>query len=161
MRLSLRSTSTRTFVAWPLVVAGERLARRRLPPPARLAAGAPLLVAGYLIYRECGRYRTRRGGGPPGMSQGMPERIVMTGPYAWSRNPMYAGHVVFFAGLTVASGSPLALAALLGHLPWFDRRARRDEQRLHARFGAVYDDYVARVPRWVRIPQPVRSLLGR
>ena len=90
----------------------------------------------------------------------MPERIVTSGPYAWSRNPMYAGHVVFFTGLAISSGSPLAIGALLGHLPWFDRRARRDEARLHARFGAAYDDYAARVPRWVRIPEPIRSLSG-
>lgn len=86
------------------------------------------------------------------MSQGMPDRIVTTGPYAWSRNPMYAGHLIFLAGLAVASGSPIAVAALVGHVPWFVRRVRRDEERLRARFGAAYDDYAARVPRWAQVP---------
>lgn len=159
MRLSLRSTSTRTFVAWPLVVGLDQLrARRRVRP-----AGVPLLVCGYLLYRSAGSYRLPRAGGPPGMSAGMPEQLVVAGPYAWTRNPMYTGHVLFLAGLTVTTRSPLAAAALLGHLPWFARRVARDEARLRARFGAEYDDYVAAVPRWLpRITQhamhPVHGL---
>jgi protein-S-isoprenylcysteine O-methyltransferase Ste14 len=155
VRASLASTSTRTFVLWPALVAAERAARRRPPAPARLAAGAPLLAAGWAAYRACGRYRLGRAGCPPGMSQGMPERLVTTGPYAWSRNPMYAGHLAFLAGLAVATGSPVALAALAWHVPWFARRVRRDEDRLRERFGAAYDEYASRVPRWL----PVASLI--
>jgi protein-S-isoprenylcysteine O-methyltransferase Ste14 len=31
------------------------------------------------------------------MTQGMPHRLVVDGPYAWTRNPMYLGHLVFMA----------------------------------------------------------------
>jgi protein-S-isoprenylcysteine O-methyltransferase Ste14 len=145
MRTSLRSTSTRTFVALPLVVALDQLrARRRVRP-----VGVPLLVGGYLLYRGAGSYRQPRAGGPPGMSAGMPERLVVAGPYAWTRNPMYTGHIVFLAGLTVTTRSPVAAAALAGHLPWFRRRVQRDEDRLRLRFGAEYDAYLADVPRWL------------
>lgn len=149
MRLSVASTSTRTFLVWPAVIAAERAVRRRPPRPAALAAGAPLLAAGYGLYRACGHYRIDRAGGPPGMSQGMPERLVTSGPYARTRNPMYAGHLVFLAGLTVASGSPLAAALLGWHVRWFGRRVRRDEERLHAAFGPAYEAYVRQVPRWL------------
>lgn len=147
MRLTLRATSTRTFLLWPAVVAAETALARRRPHP----AGAPLLLAGYGLYRLAGAYRLPRAGGPPGMI-GLPERLVEDGPYAWCRNPMYAGHVLFLTGLAVATRSPVAAAALLGHLPWFGRRVRRDEARLRAHFGPAYDAYCARVPRWLPLP---------
>jgi protein-S-isoprenylcysteine O-methyltransferase Ste14 len=157
MRPSLSSTSTRTFLAWPLVVGAEQLlARRRLHP-----VGLPLLVAGYSAYRLAGAYRLPRAGGPAGMSQGMPERLVREGPYGWTRNPMYAGHLLFLTGLAVTTRSPLAVAALAGHLPWFRSRVRRDEARLRARFGTAYDEYCATVPRWLPLRLGTRNLPGR
>ena len=145
MRLTARSTSTRTFVLVPTAVAAEQVvSRRRLHP-----AWSPLLVAGYLTYRLAGRYRLPRAGGPPGMSQGMPERLITSGPYAVTRNPMYLGHLVFLAGLAMVTRSPLAAVTAAAHVPWFSARVQRDEQRLRARFGARYDDYCAQVPRWL------------
>lgn len=151
MRVSVRSTSTRTFVVWPLVVAADQALARRKP---RLV-GVPLLAAGYLTYRLAGSYRLGEAGGPPGMSQGMPERLVEDGPYAWSRNPMYAGHLVFLTGLAASSRSPLSWALLGWHVSWFQGRVRADEARLRDRFGPAYEDYCARVPRWLpRRPRP-------
>lgn len=157
MRLSVRSTSTRTFVLVPAAVLAEQaLARRRIH-----YRWTPLLAWGYLQYRCCGRYRTNRGGGGPGMSR-PPRRIVDTGPYAVTRNPMYLGHLVFLAGCALASRSPLA-AAIAAVLPfWFHRRVQQDEQHLRELFGAGYDDYCARTPRWLPspwrpVPLPTRS----
>jgi protein-S-isoprenylcysteine O-methyltransferase Ste14 len=148
VRASPRSTSTRTFLLAPLAVAAEQaLAGRRLH-----AGWSPLLLAGYLTYRLAGRYRLPRAGGPPGMSQGMPDELVTSGPYRVTRNPMYLGHLLFLSGLALVTRSPLA-ALLLGlHVPWFAERVERDEHRLRARFGAAYDDYCSRVPRW--LPRP-------
>lgn len=144
MRGPLASTSTRTFVVLPTVALVEAAVRRRRPDP----RWVPLLAWGYLQYHLCGRYRTRRGGGGPGMSR-PPERLVTTGPYAVTRNPMYLGHLVFAAGLVLTTGT-LTSAVALGALPgWFDRRVQRDEHRLRELFGASYDDYAARVPRWI------------
>ena len=83
------------------------------------------------------------------MSQGRPERLVTTGIYAHTRNPMYMGHVVFLAGLTLLTRSPVALAVTAGLLPWFDGRARADHERLVTFFGQPYEEYAARVPRWL------------
>ena len=58
----------------------------------------PLLPWGYFQYHLVGRYRTRLGGGGPGLSN-PPERIVEAGIYRWMRNPMYLGHIIFFVGL--------------------------------------------------------------
>lgn len=144
MRLSLRSTSARTFLLWPLVLGGlQALARRRVR-----WGWTALLPWGYLQYRLAGRYRTRLGGGGPGLSN-PPERIVVTGVYAVTRNPMYLGQQIFLAGLALALRSPAAVAVFAAHVGWFDARARRDELALEERFGADYTRYRDRVPRWL------------
>lgn len=148
MRASLRSTSTRTFLVAPLAVAAEQaLSGRRLR-----ARWSPLLVAGYLTYRMAGHYRLPRAGGPPGMSQGMPKELVTSGPYQFTRNPMYLGHLVFLSGLALVTRSPMAAALVGAHVPWFAGRVERDEERLRARFGPAYDEYCAQVPRWLSLP---------
>ncbi|MGZ5084655.1 MAG: methyltransferase family protein, partial [Usitatibacter sp.] len=73
--------------------------------------GLALLAWGYLQYKWVGAYRTRLGGGGPGVSV-PPERIVAEGPYRFVRNPMYLGHLIFFAGIAVTLGSWLAAAVL-------------------------------------------------
>lgn len=144
MRLRLSSTSTRTFVVLPAAVLAEQaLARRRLRP-----RWLPLLLWGYLQYRLAGDYRITRAGGPPGLSQGYPERIITRGIYARSRNPMYLGHLIFATGLALLTGSPVAVVALPVLGSWFDRRAAHDEERLAQRFGPAYTEYRDRVPRW-------------
>jgi protein-S-isoprenylcysteine O-methyltransferase Ste14 len=148
VRPSLRSTSTRTFVALPIALLLEQAVRRaRLHP-----SGVPLLLVGYTSYRLAGTYRIRRAGGPPGMSQGMPERLVEDGVYAWTRNPMYLGHLTFMTGAALTTRSPLAILALTLAGPWYGRRVAADEARLTAAFGEDYVAYTARVPRW--LPRP-------
>jgi protein-S-isoprenylcysteine O-methyltransferase Ste14 len=145
MRMSLRGTSTRTFLAIPAVVLAEQaLARRPLHP-----RWLPVLAWGYLQYRLAGSYRITRAGGPPGMSQGRPDELVTSGPYALSRNPMYLGHLVFLTGLTLVTRSPVSLAVTAGLVHWFDERARADHARLVKIFGKPYEEYAARVPRWL------------
>lgn len=152
MRLSLSSTSTRTFLVWPIIVAAEQTLSRRRP---RLS-GLPLMAAGYAAYKLAGAYRLPRAGGPPGMSQGMPERLVQDGPYRWSRNPMYAGHLMFLGGLAATTRSPLAAGILGWHVRWFSDRVRADERRLREGFGSAYDEYCARTPRWIPRPAEIR-----
>ena len=162
MRVSLGSNSTRVFVAYPAAVALEQLLSRRRWHPVAL----PLLAAGYASYRLSGAYRLPRAGGPPGMSQGMPERLVTDGVYARTRNPMYLGHLVFLTGLALLTRSPVAVA-LLGALgPWYGTRVAADERRLQQAFGEEFTRYAEQVPRWVpgtadllaRLARRVRTL---
>ncbi len=148
MRLSLSSNSTRTLVVLPAAVLAEQAIARR---PLRLR-WLPVMVAGFLQYKLSGRYRIRHAGGPPGMSQGFPERIIDTGPYAYSRNPMYLGHIVWMTGLVLVTRSPLAILVAAIRIPWYDARAAEEEERLEKKFGAGYAAYRDRVPRWVGLP---------
>ncbi len=110
--------------------------------------GLPFLAWGYLQYRLGGQFRTRMGGGGPGLSN-PPERIVDTGIYAYTRNPMYLGHLIFMAGLAITFWSLPALALLAFHIVWFQRRVRGDEAHLKQLFGQDYVDYAVRVKRWI------------
>ena len=147
IRKYLRSTSFRTFVLYPAVVLAWELwlnnGRLRFQP-----FFSPLIVWGYLQYRLVGRYRLRHGGGGPGMATA-PERLVISGPYAYCRNPMYLGHVIFLAGVALTLRSELAALIALMTAVWLHFRVRRDEQRLAERFGPPYREYAARVKRWI------------
>jgi len=145
--MRLGSTSFRTFFLYPVIVIGWELALNRgtlhLEP-----AFLPLLAWGYLQYHLIGKYRLRLGGGGPGMDT-PPERLVTSGPFAWCRNPMYLGHMIFLVGLTLSLRSALAAAITGWTIVWFQFRVHRDERRLAERFGPAYLEYKARVKRWI------------
>ena len=143
----LKSTSNRTFIVWPVVLFAMEAAIQRGVPVIH-AWTLPLLAWGYLQYRWVGTYRTRLGGGGPGLSV-PPERIVQDGPYRFVRNPMYLGHMIFLAGLALVLGSWIAAAVLAFHVVWFDGRARADEAHLESLFGDPYRAYRKRVKRWI------------
>lgn len=143
----LESTSNRTFALYPvLIVAFEYIwngGRINFVP-----WGVLFLIWGYAQYRLVGNYRERLGGGGPGFSI-PPDRIIDYGPYAYTRNPMYLGHLIFMLGLAIAFWSWAALLLLAFHIVWFQRRVLEDEARLTEMFGESYKDYHRRVKRWI------------
>jgi protein-S-isoprenylcysteine O-methyltransferase Ste14 len=143
----LKSTSNRTFALYPvLIVAFEYLwtgGRISFVP-----WGVPLLIWGYAQYRLCGNFRERTGGGGPGIEI-PPDRVVDYGMYAYTRNPMYLGHLIFMLGLAITFWSWAALLLLAFHIFWFQQRVVEDEARLTKIFGAQYTDYQRRVKRWI------------
>lgn len=84
-----------------------------------------------------------------------PENLVVSGPYRYSRNPMYTG----------------ILSILFGHIIWFESFSltmyfsalwvmfhlfivNYEEPHLTEKFGESYKNYLKRVPRWIpRIPK--------
>ena len=143
----LGRTPVQTFILCPLAVA----AFEAVLHGGRLTIvpwGAPLLAWGYLQYRLVGRYRLSLAGGSAGMEV-PPERIITTGPYRYTRNPMYLGHLIFLAGLAVLFWSPFAVILLVLRAFWFHRRVLRDERRLEKIFGEPYTAYRRRVKRWI------------
>jgi protein-S-isoprenylcysteine O-methyltransferase Ste14 len=143
----LRRTPVQTFVVIPLVtLAWELAVQRSILHPALWFA--PLMIWGYLQYRLCGRYRIARGGGGPGLET-PPEKLVSTGLYAYTRNPMYLGHIIFLIGVTLTLRSWLALLITIGRALWFHKRVIGDEKKLVERLGQPYIDYLAKVKRWI------------
>ena len=129
----------------PILVLASRLLRGHFRIGTR-----PLLLSalGYLLYRVAGAYRREQHAGSEGFAQ-PPVRLVTSGPYALSRNPMYLGHLLFLAGLAIATGSRIAAAALVWQAYRLSDRVAIDEERLEGIFGDEYRDYLGRVPRWL------------
>ncbi|MFG1351801.1 methyltransferase family protein [Xanthobacter autotrophicus] len=83
------------------------------------------------------------------------DRLVTSGPFALSRNPIYLGNTLVLLGLGLAVFNPwLMAAALLAALATDRLAARREERHLAAKFGAAFEAYAARVPRWIGRPRP-------
>jgi len=143
----LGRTPVQTFVVCPVVVIAFELARgggQILFVP----WGCLLLVWGYLQYRLIGDYRHPRAGGSRGIDV-PPDRIIATGAYRYTRNPMYLGHLIFLAGLAITFWSWLALVLLIVRAVWFHCRVLGDEKRLESRFGDDYATYRKQVKRWL------------
>ena len=140
-------TPVRTFIVYPAIVLIWEIAVQGSQIQPHLWF-APLMFWGYLQYRLCGRYRVKIGGGGPGL-ENPPERLVSTGPYAYTRNPMYLGHLIFLIGLTLTLKSWLALLITTATALWFHQRVLGDEKKLLERLGPPYADYLATVKRWI------------
>jgi len=143
----LGRTPVQTFILCPLAVIGFELALNGVKLTF-VSWGVPLLAWGYLQYRLVGRYRLGEAGGGPGMAT-LPQRIVDEGPYRYTRNPMYLGHLIFMLGLALTFWSWFGLLLFGLRAAWFQQRVLGDEARLKATFGAEYEAYRARVKRWV------------
>lgn len=76
--------------------------------------------------------------------------LVIEGPYRLSRNPIYLGFAITYAGLAVAMDSWVVLILLLPCLAVVDRFViAREERYLAVKFGAPYDAYRQKVRRWL------------
>lgn len=142
----LRRSPVQTFVFVPLATIAWEWAMDTLHVA---PAFALLMLWGYLQYRLCGRYRIRLGGGGPGLSGAPPERLVETGIYARTRNPMYLGHVIYMIGVALTFQSVFAALVAIARSVWFHFRVLRDERGLRERFGEPYVAYTRRVQRWL------------
>jgi protein-S-isoprenylcysteine O-methyltransferase Ste14 len=76
--------------------------------------------------------------------------VVVTGPYRFSRNPMYVGLTVLYLGLSGLTDSwwPLVFLPVVLTALWFFV-IRREEKYLSAAFREEYANYCRRVRRWL------------
>jgi protein-S-isoprenylcysteine O-methyltransferase Ste14 len=76
--------------------------------------------------------------------------LITSGPYRFSRNPLYLGGNVFiFFGAALLFGSPTALFATAIHIPLMALFIRREEEQLERDFGEEWQSYKKRVRRWL------------
>jgi protein-S-isoprenylcysteine O-methyltransferase Ste14 len=80
--------------------------------------------------------------------------VVTFGPYSMMRNPLYFFSTIAAAGVGSQTGSiSVAVAAAVLCATAFHIVALREETHLKALFGAPYEAYLARVPRFVPNPR--------
>lgn len=76
--------------------------------------------------------------------------LVVTGPYRWTRNPMYVGMTLLYLGATVWVNTVWPLIPLPVILLVMQRGViAREEVYLEARFGEEYRKYKEHVRRWL------------
>jgi protein-S-isoprenylcysteine O-methyltransferase Ste14 len=76
--------------------------------------------------------------------------LITTGPYRYSRNPLYlGGNVLIFLGAALLTGTRSGVLLTIAHLPLIDRFVRREEKQLEAAFGDDWVRYKKRVRRWL------------
>ena len=111
-------------------------------------AGTVLANAGLLLALWCFTlFAWRRTTILPGSA---PARLVLRGPYRFSRNPIYLSLVLSYAGLALMLDLPWALLLLPLPLAVMQRVIIPFEERqLRLRFGPDYAAYAARTRRWL------------
>lgn len=75
------------------------------------------------------------------------------GPYRFTRNPLYLGNFLISLGVVLFVGDWVVLGAwLIFFFSQYTAIIRAEEEYLRGQFGALYDEYTARVPRfWPRL----------
>lgn len=82
-----------------------------------------------------------------------------TGPYARVRNPLYVGNAGITIGLLLIAWDPAVLViALVFFFGQYFFIIRAEEAFLRDRFGAKFDEFCAKVPRWLPRLTPASDL---
>ena len=76
--------------------------------------------------------------------------LVVSGPFRFTRNPLYLARTILYVGLALAMNTAWPLGTLIPLLAALHYGIiKREERYLHGRFGEAYSAYCARVPRWL------------
>ena len=119
-----------------------------LPGPVALAAAGVGIAAS--LYLDGGATRNFLRAGTR-MEPWKPSSVlVTTGPYRFTRNPMYVGMACLYLGASLAFGYLWSAALLPVVLLVIDRAViAREERYLTRRFGEPYLKYREQVRRWL------------
>lgn len=126
------------------------LARRARPTAASIGAAA-VLGSGAAGLGLLAVWRFHRQGTTINPENLNNSRVLVTdGPNSWTRNPMYLAQAGILTSHAVYRRSVVGLLPVLGFLWAIDRwQIPAEESALSRSFGAAYDTYARRVPRWV------------
>jgi protein-S-isoprenylcysteine O-methyltransferase Ste14 len=119
-----------------------------LPRTLALPLGALLVVIAMALFSYS--VAKFRGAGTPVPARKPTTTIVRTGPYRFSRNPIYLAFSLFQLGIAIWIDSVWLLGTLVGAVALMHYVViPREEQYLEREFGAQYLDYKASVRRWL------------
>jgi protein-S-isoprenylcysteine O-methyltransferase Ste14 len=76
--------------------------------------------------------------------------LITSGPFAWSRNPIYVANTALVLGAGLYFGNWwLAGLAFVAAFTTQKLAIEREERHLAAKFGAPWESYASRVRRWL------------
>lgn len=117
------------------------------------AMGFALLVPGFVLLVWCVRefYTAGKGTLAPWSP---PAHLVTSGPYRYSRNPMYVAMFLLIVGWAAALRSRnIAIYAAFMLLAFHLRIVLGEEPRLARVFGEAWTRYLRMTPRWLGPPR--------
>lgn len=152
---------TGLLCSWPPVTAAIVVYRRELfrpnwPPTGAIAAGLALIVfEGWMFWRVHRDLGTSRLVGRTELS-GSGE-IARHGIYARIRHPRYAGSFLAILGACFLAGTRVMWVVAGVWLLLTLTAISLEERELRARFGAAYEEYCRRVPRFFPLLRRLRD----
>jgi protein-S-isoprenylcysteine O-methyltransferase Ste14 len=124
-------------IGWPLP---------RFPPAVPLGAGLVGLAV-IIFVSSVGKFRAA---GTPVPGNQPTTVIVRTGPYRFSRNPIYLAFTLLQLGIAIWVNSVWVMGTLIAAVALMATVViPREERYLEAKFGADYVDYKRAVRRWL------------
>jgi protein-S-isoprenylcysteine O-methyltransferase Ste14 len=125
-------TRWRVRLGYPLAIVVLALAR---PTPKSILAGGLVGAIGLMVRALAAGYLQKQ------------QVLTVSGPYAFTRNPLYFGSAILALGAAIATRSWISGAILCGYFTLFYTMVmRREEQELRLQHGAAFDAYAKAVP---------------
>jgi protein-S-isoprenylcysteine O-methyltransferase Ste14 len=125
-------TRWRVRLGYPLAVVVLAFAR---PTPRSILYGAIVGVIGLFVRALAAGHLRKQ------------EVLTVTGPYAYTRNPLYLGSAILTVGAAVATHSWFSAAILCGYFALFYSIVmQREEHELALQHAAAFHEYAQAVP---------------
>lgn len=121
----------RVRLGYPLAIAVLFFAR---PNPRSILYGALVGIIGLALRAWAAGYLHKQ------------EILTVTGPYAYTRNPLYLGSAVLAVGVAIAARSWISASVIAAYfIIVYSVVMRREERELRVQHGADFDRYTAAV----------------
>jgi protein-S-isoprenylcysteine O-methyltransferase Ste14 len=114
------------------------------PTPTSLAIGVATAFLGLLIRAWAAGHIIKN------------NRLTTSGPYAFTRNPLYLGSSLLGVGFAMVAHWGLVALVVVFFALIYVPTMQRERDNLRARYGAEYDAYAAHVPLFVPRAIPYR-----
>lgn len=111
-----------------------------------VVAGIAMYISGFIL-AFWARAVMSKSWGVPGEHAAKQNKLVTTGPFSFSRNPIYLAFLLLYFGFAAAIQSWLIILRIPLAI-YFYKSTLKEEKNLEKLFGKGYTEYKARVPRF-------------
>ena len=125
----------RVRLGYPLAIAVLYFSR---PTPRSILLGALVGIFGLWLRAYAAGYLHKQ------------EVLTVTGPYAYTRNPLYLGSAILALGAAIAMCSWISALILIVYFAvFYSIVMRREASELHVRHGVSFEEYARNVPLFI------------
>ena len=125
----------RVRLGYPLAIAVLYFSR---PTPRSILLGALVGIIGLWLRAYAAGYLHKQ------------EVLTVTGPYAYTRNPLYLGSAILALGAAIATRSWFSGLILIVYFAvFYSIVMQREASELHARHGVSFEEYARNVPLFI------------